>query len=372
MRRALVALVLLPSVAFGWSFVGHRRLASMMHEGFPAGHCLRQWLQARQSPSLQDSACDPDRWRDTTHPNYDPNEFPRHFVHMDIVSPPSAWPRDLEVATQQWGVSGVFANGMVPWRVAEFYPQLVAAFERQDEATILRLTFWLSHYVTDAHMPLHAHSNFDPRGMHSRWETDMFRDAVKASAIEADARTYIGTAGRAYPRDAIFDVATRGMLLVDQIIALDVAATDPDAGVACNSDFECPGQYCIEGACHAFDMDAFYGSIRELSARRWGDAVTVLASILWSAWADAGAPALVAFTGGCSMALPSGTPVLLGYPVTFTEPPAPDAGEGGGAGGGGEAPKPQPCGCSATPLGGVVALGLLALLRRRQRVRDVG
>ena len=44
MRAILLLAIAVPSLAFGWGFDGHRKLASMMQDALPADLCLRAWL----------------------------------------------------------------------------------------------------------------------------------------------------------------------------------------------------------------------------------------------------------------------------------------------------------------------------------------
>jgi hypothetical protein len=290
MPRLLVFLTLVtPALGLGWGFDGHRKLASMMQDPLPANSCLRQWFASRQSYPLQDSACDPDRAR-YPGPSYDPDEATRHFLNIDWVNPPTDYPRDFAVAQAQLGVYAT-RNGTVPWRVDEQYRKLVSAFRSQVTTTILTEAFFFSHYVTDSFSVLHNTRNFDPNnGLHARWESEMLNSTANLVGIATLATSsYVGTPGRADPRHNIFDIVLVGNGLVGELIADDLAV---DGGV-----------------------QGLYFATRELTARRWGDALTVLSSLLWTAWAEAGSPELQGFTAGCSRAVPVGDIVLRGYPV---------------------------------------------------------
>lgn len=371
MRRLLLLPVLLvPAVSFGWGFNGHRRLASMLQDPLPNNHCLRSWFSSRQNATLQDHACDPDRWRNT-----DPNEWPRHFLEIDRINPTVAYPRDWQQAMQTFPQYHT-QNGRVPWRVEELYPQLVAAFAANNTTQILDLTFVLSHYVTDAFSVLHNTKDFNPGGtLHQRWESDMLAVSSQLNAVADASRMYFGTPGRADPKNNVFDIVMVGETLEPQLTQWHFA--------------------------NPTDEPAFFNAAKDLTARRWGDAVTLYASIVWTAWAEAGAPTLAGFntTPGCSRAVPTAEIVLRGYPVPggFTHPDGgtppifdagivdvPDGGpvdagcidlcgeddggtggNGGGAGGGGGGDEePPPCGCSAAP--GLFVLSLALLLRRRR------
>ena len=398
MFRRLLLLALLPNFAFAWGFDGHRRLASMMQEPLPANHCLTAWFTSRQTAALQDRACDPDRDRNT-----DPTEAPRHYLEIDWVNPPASYPRDWQQALADLRQNAT-RNGTVPWRVEDQYAGLVAAFRARDVNLILDRAFYMSHYVTDSFSVLHDTKNFDPNdGLHNRWESDMLNTVANINAIRDQARMLYGTPGRIDPRYATFDIVLVGPGLVAQLVAADVAAGGLDAGGG------------------GYQRTVLFTQSRELTARRWADALTVMASLLWMAWADAGAPDLPGFTAGCARTTPMAPATLRGFPVVGGWTPAPvvppvdagpvpdagrpdagrpdasvsDGGAGGGsaggsagggsaAGGGGmfnvgggdifvpfdaglpQRMEPVGCQCQSAP-GFFVLLGLVALFLRRPR-----
>ena len=349
MSRLFVVLALVSaSSSFGWGFDGHRRLASLMQDALPQEHCLRSWFAARQTTTLQDHACDPDRWRST-----DAAEAPRHYLEIDWVNPITDYPRDYDAVVALLGARNASNNGIVPWRVEQKYAELVAAFRAKDQAAILDVSFVMSHYVFDSFSVLHDTKNFDPNnGLHARWESDMLNVLGNLNGITTLAASYYGTAGLAHPRDDDFDAVLTGNPLVSQLIAADTAA--------------------------AGSIQSLYGSTKDLTARRWGDGVTLMSSLLWTAWAEAGSPELTGFSTSCLRSAPSGSIVFLGYPPAgqVVDAGVPDAGTGGGGGtedagtggggGGGEAP-PVGCGCSSTSVDAVFAL-LVALALTRARL----
>ena len=356
MRALMLSVLLWSSASFAWGFDGHRRLASLMQDALPPDHCLRAWLAARQTTQLQDHACDPDRWRST-----DRLEAPRHFLEIDWVMPLTNYPRDFAAVEALLGAGNASGNGVVPWRVEEKYAELVAAFRANDPAAILDVAFAMSHYVFYSCSVLHDTKNFDPNnGLHARWESDMLNVSAHINGVTTLAQTYYGTAGLADPRNNIFDLVITGNALVDPLIAADTAA--------------------------ARSIPALYSSTRDLTARRWGDGITVMSSMLWSAWAEAGKPELSGFSPSCSRAVPMSDIVIRGYPpvggffhaadggypFTSVDGGLEDAGTGGGAGGGsggggGEQVNPPACGCSANAAPVLLGMcGLLVLARRRR------
>lgn len=349
---ASVLLVLIAPSASAWGFDTHRELASRMHEPLPAG-CLKSWLSAKQSASFQDDACDPDRWRFSDDPNYDAEEWPRHFLQIDRADPPSSYPRDYAGAVTQFGDYYAKKNGQVPWRVEEMYARLVEAFRSEDEVRVLREIAHLSHYVTDAFSPLHDSQTTDAKlnesdydGMHRRYETMMLSSSTDRNSVADEARQYYGTLGRADPRHHLFDIVLTGQPLAEQIAI---------------ADFETQG-----------NTDELLRRTREFTARRFGDSLTLLASLVGSAWVDAGSPLLASMPQSCSAEVAQGEVVLLGHMLPAPQPepqpePVPDAGTPVAPVVPGETIEPG-IGCSS--IAGVLALPLTLLvafaLRRRR------
>lgn len=366
----LLVLLLAPSVAFAWGFDGHRRLAKHMQDPLPSTSCLRQWIAAHQSTSFQDMAADPDRWRGS-----DPDEWPRHYLNIDWANPVSSYPREWADVETHFGRYAQ-ANGQVPWRVDEYYGKLVQAFQSKNTSTILQTLAHTSHYVTDAFSVLHDTKNFDPNGLHARWESDMLDVSSYIDGITNLSLQYIGTVGRADPRNNVFDIVIVGNGLVPDLLAADQAATSTDGG--------------------SYSLSKLYAQSKDLTARRWGDALTVMASLIATAWIEAGSPMLSGMPSGCSRSLPQEEIVLKGFPVPggFTHPdggtepdagsdgglPPQDGGSGGGGGAGGqgggggtgavEEPPPdagcQGCGGAAAALFLPFVLGMALASRRRR------
>jgi hypothetical protein len=260
----------------------------MLHEPLPQNHCLKNWFAAKQTYTLQNHACDPDRWRLSSNAQYDPDEAPRHYLDVDRISPPQSYPREWDEVLRVFTKYAV-GNGRVPWRVEEYYGKLVKAFEARDTSAILDITCVMSHYVTDSFSILHNTSNFNPGGkLHSRWETDMLNVESQLNEISSESRRYFGAPGTLDARYAIFDMVLVGNSLVPSLIQ----ANDK----------------------YPTDEAAFYREVKEMTARRWGDALTLLSSLVWSAWAQAGVPSLEGFENACSLSRPTQQLSLIGYP----------------------------------------------------------
>lgn len=119
---------------------------------------------------LREHAVDPDRRRYLV-----PGEGPRHFIDLDKYQIDSL-PRSWKAAVEKYPEDSLHAHGIVPWWLQTMQHRLTRAFREKHTAAILKLAAEIGHYISDAHVPLHACSNYDgqktnQRGIHALWES---------------------------------------------------------------------------------------------------------------------------------------------------------------------------------------------------------
>lgn len=278
MRPGLVLILLLalPTPSFAWGFDAHKFIAEQMIALLPAE--IRPLFEQRRALVIE-RAIDPDLWR-----NIFPEEAPNHFVDLDHFGqyPFTELPREYDRAVQKWGREVVHQQGLVPWRTAEIFGKLQRDFEalkRDNPPGYLQdnIAFYaavMSHYVGDAHVPLHSIVNYDgqltgQRGVHSRWESDLF-DRTRARLKIAPAAP---TAVRD-PREFIFETLLASNRLADAVLAADKSA-------ATGRDFYDDTYFA------AFEKDQFAEVERRINA-----SISAAASLIIGAWEGAGRPAL--------------------------------------------------------------------------------
>jgi hypothetical protein len=282
MLRACAALmaslaVLMPRPADAWGFEAHKLIVDRAIDLLPDG--LKALFQARRAFIVERSV-DPDLWRNAGWEAEPPN----HFLDIDHEAfgpyPFDGLPRDYTAAVEKFGREFVHEQGLLPWRVQEFYGKLQRAFAslaRPDPPAyalddIAYFSAILAHYVSDGHVPLHAVVNYDgqetnQRGVHSRWEAELFernRSRVKvmpAPPIPVKA-----------PRDFMFDV-----LLASNREA--AAVLEADRKAASDRDFYDDGYFA------ALADGALPGLERRLNA-----SITAVAAMIAGAWEQAGRP----------------------------------------------------------------------------------
>jgi len=283
MRKALVlalcALALsarLPVPVGAWGFNGHKFITERAIELLPVE--IRPFFQKFRT-TLVEHSIDPDTYRTVGFTD----EPPRHFLDMDAYGPfPfKDLPREYKEAVEKRGLDFVIKNGTVPWRTEEMYHQLRDNFKQLATAPFARdnvklFSSVLSHYVGDSFQPFHAAVNYDgqmtnQRGIHSRFETELFdryRDKLRIAPAPVVQIPNI--------RDFSFATLTESFSHVEAILAADLEATK--------------GREFYDEAYFA-QMFEKTGPIME---KRISGAISAVASLIASAWIDAGRPALPA------------------------------------------------------------------------------
>jgi hypothetical protein len=271
---ALAALLTLarPAPAAAWGTEVHKFITARAIALLPAE--IRPFF-AKYSPMISEHSIDPDLWRTAGFLE----EPPRHFVDMDAYGPYpfKELPHDYDAAVKRYGLEFVTRNGTLPWRTEEMYKQLVDAFTQKAPYARENLKFFaavISHYVSDAHVPLHAALNYDGQltgqwGIHARFESDLF--ARYQSRLQLAPNV---PAKAADPRELIFDSLVVSFSYVQAILDADKAAV--------------AGKDVYDDAYY----DAFFGEVRPILERRLSDSIGDVVGMITAAWIDAGRPAV--------------------------------------------------------------------------------
>jgi hypothetical protein len=269
---AAIAIVARPLPASAWGFEAHKLIMASAIRLLPPE--LRPFFEKYRT-GIVEHAIDPDLWRTAGWTE----ESSRHFVDMDAYGP---FPfRDLPhaygEAVKRYGEDFVKQNGTIPWRTEEISAKLVEAFRQDGPYSRENIKFFssvIAHYTADAHVPFHAALNHDGQltgqwGIHARFETELFeryrsvlRLAPRPVAPVADVREFI------------FAALQDSFGLVQPILDADKAAV---------------------GARELYDdgyFAALVGKVRPILEKRLSDSITGVASLITSAWIQAGRPAV--------------------------------------------------------------------------------
>jgi hypothetical protein len=273
---ALLVVACLPSPAFAWGTAVHRAIMRRAIELLPPE--LKPFFAERRDEMIA-RAIDPDMWR-----TLDNNEDPNHFVNFGAPElgpfPYNAYPREYGAALQKFGAFSLARLGRLPFREAEVFGELQRAFEGVGKGNgvavnnAYMLAAAAAHYVQDASQPLHASNNYDgqltdQRGVHSRFEADLFeRFASRLTLTPAAPKAF------ASARDFAFELLLASNQQVDALLRADKEAI---------------------GSRDTYDdvyFEAFFTRVKPMMEQRLSAAISATASVIITAWEQAGRPNL--------------------------------------------------------------------------------
>lgn len=162
--------VLLSQPVFCWGFFAHKKINNY------AVFLLPPEMMVLYKPNIEfltEHAVDPDKRRYAV-----PEEAPRHYIDLDRYGkyPFDSLPRKWNDAVAKYSEDTLQAHGIVPWWLQTMLHRLTDAFKEKNQVKILKYSAEIGHYISDAHVPLHACSNYngqftDQKGIHGFWES---------------------------------------------------------------------------------------------------------------------------------------------------------------------------------------------------------
>jgi len=273
----LTAILLAPSTANAWGFEAHKFIVARAIDILPEP--LRPFFEANRA-FIVERSIDPDLWRNAGFTEEPPN----HFLDFDAYGayPFKDLPREYDEALKKHGIDKLRQNGLVPWRAHEIAGRLIRGFEALHkngayaQSDIRFFSAIIGHYVADAHVPLHAVLNYNGQltgqtGIHNRWEDELFIRYQNQLVITPGAISSITN-----ERDFVFDRLLESAQLVAEVLSADKKAI---------------------GNRNVYDdlyFETLFADTRPMLEKRLADSITGVASIITSAWIQAGKPTLSA------------------------------------------------------------------------------
>jgi hypothetical protein len=287
MKKALLTVAMLAMVqsCFCWGFFAHRTI------NYYAVFLLPPEMipfYKKNIGFLADHAVDPDKRRYIL-----PEEAPRHFMDLDHYGPPpyDRLPRSWKQAQALYPADSLARHGIAPWWLPQVVSRLTAAFRSRDADRILKVSAELGHYMADIHVPLHASSNHNgqltgQQGIHGFWES-----RLPELFAARDYDFLIGHAGYLNSVSAFaWDRITESALAADTVLRIErelSAATRPERRFA----FEDRNGKVVRQYAEHYAAD-YQDRLRGMVERRMLQSILAVASCWYTAWVDAGQPAL--------------------------------------------------------------------------------
>jgi hypothetical protein len=207
----------------------------------------------------------------------------RHYIDIDVYPEFHAgqMPRDLNVLYGRYGTSYVNSNGISPWVIANYRATLTAQMSTAQNATdldtVARTAGEMAHYLEDINQPLHTTENYNGQlsgngGIHARYEGTMINQHIDDLPIAAAPQNCVYVADTV---DYVLDtIETRTWDYVDDIMAADTLARTFGSTTS-----------------NAY-YSSLWNSTGEFTHSQFQFATEMVASAWYSAWIDAGRPAL--------------------------------------------------------------------------------
>lgn len=286
MRRNyfFLALIIPCLLSFNWGFFAHQNINRLAIYTLPSG-MIR--FYKNNIHFISEHAVDPDkrRYADTA-------EAPRHFIDIDRYGahPFDSIPRKWKDATEKYGESLLYENGIVPWQIERTYYSLTEAFRARDSLRILKVSADLGHYVSDAHVPLHTTENYNGQltgqiGIHSFWESRLPELFHKEYDFLVGRAQYINS-----PLEAAWEIVKNAQSYKDSVLLIEARLGKLFASDRKFSFSERNGR--IERQYSEEYARAYHDAMNGMVEKQMRSSVLQTGSYWYSAWIDAGQPKL--------------------------------------------------------------------------------
>jgi hypothetical protein len=291
-----VLCAVLPSTGRTWGSVGHHYIAQHYSQHLPA---------ALDNLRTYDSQVDAHVTDADTRKGSTPGESEQHYIDIDYYPDflLGSLPRDRAVLEAWYSPEVVFDNGVLPWTIDAMATRLTQRFQAQQWSAAALTIADLCHYVGDANQPLHCTVNYDGQesgnnGIHSRHESGMISNYL--SELDTPALAVMSITS---PLDAAFDVIAASWAGVSPILAADNIARAAAGGSPSGTTY----------------YASLWNNTRVLTQARLDTASVLTASLVYTAWTNAGRPTVPAVVVNAGVRLDAGpSPFREALTVSFS------------------------------------------------------
>lgn len=268
--KKTLLIILIPTLLLGWGDKGHKIITKyamiLLPQDMNFSVDIKEAIIAHST--------DPDhRKKDVK------DEYPKHFIDIDFYKEfhEGRMIQAYDSLISIYGDSVVTDMGTLPWAILQSYSNLVDAYKQKDKAKIILYGSDISHYIEDGHQPQHTTLNYNgqltnQKGIHFRYESDMLNKYVD----EIEDRYY--AIKPEYISDLtnyIFDFIAESNSYNDLILAADKYASGLTSGLF-NENY----------------YNILWFKTKYITFNRISMGASRTASLIYSAWVDAGKPQL--------------------------------------------------------------------------------
>ena len=277
------------SQCFCWGFYAHKKI------NYYAVFLLPPQMLVLYKPNIEfitEHAVDPDKRRYAV-----VAEGPRHFIDIDQYGeyPFTNLPHSWKDAIAKFGQDSLNVHGIVPWHVQTMLTRLTNAFKEKNFSLIMKNSAEIGHYISDAHVPLHASSNHngqntDQKGIHGFWES-----RVPELLADKEFDFFIGKAEYIKnPGSFIWDRILESALAADSVLKFEKELSVQFPGDKKYA-FEKRNNIVIKQYSSDYSK-AYNKKLNGMVERRMRESIFAVASFWYTAWINAGQPDLTALS----------------------------------------------------------------------------
>lgn len=275
--------------AWCWGFYAHRMINYHAVFLLPPGMI---GFYKRHISFLKEHAVDPDKRRYAMK-----EEAPRHYIDLDsyVIPHRDSMPKRWDDAVIRFGSDTLLRHGIAPWWIERMRLRLMQAFRERNPSQILKISADIGHYISDAHVPLHASRNHNGQltgqhGIHGFWES-----RIPERFAESTFDFVIGHAAYLQrPTDFIWARVWESGAAADTVLQMErrLAAQYPaDARFA----YELRNGLVVRQYSSGYTARYHY-LLQGMVERRMRASIFAVASYWYTAWVDAGQPSLDGMT----------------------------------------------------------------------------
>jgi hypothetical protein len=254
--------------ALAWGPSAHRLVNNWAVETLPPE--IRAFFDSNRQ-FLIEHANDPDEWMKT-----DRYERKRHYLYLDKYGmfPYLDLPHSFQRAGERFGAGRINRDGVLPWQIGEYSLRLTNSLKGQNWNEARLNAAVLAHYVADARDPLHTTSNYDGQltgqtGLATRFGVTLIDRYQGFFIFRPIAAVKIDD-----PTEYAFRAVLEANIWVNQIVLFDRQAVEAFRDF--NDDY----------------LDRFYSQAGSIVVREINAAAHDAGSYWYTAWLNAGRPAL--------------------------------------------------------------------------------
>lgn len=266
-KYIFVLLISISSIIFGWGGQAHYIINYRSVYGLNSGtQYLFTWQQV-----LADHAGDADDRK-----SQDPAEAPKHYIDIDSYPMFLSYgyiSQNIDSMISIYGHNFVYEQGILPWAIIATYDSLKANLQTLNFNKAILIGADLGHYIGDAAMPLHICTNYNGQltgqtGIHSRYESKMISTYINEISFLPDSATYIANVP-----NFVFNYIYQTYPYKDSLLNADLIAKSSSGG-------------SYNSAYYTY----LWNLTKNFTLQLLKKSSTALASLIYTAWVDAGKP----------------------------------------------------------------------------------